>query len=169
MSHSAVFRDSVYSWWTLWIAAQKEAKIIFECSRHLASLHLTKRFPSEDNHAKTLPDVSPHAPTKVKEHLCVAGTITNCLDELQNFSSLFLPWCKLGRICSQEAWVRTFYSSVVLFSLFYVYVSRLFGTLNGKAIRFFVHRYWFVQLFLSKCFFSSAFLSEINWLDTAPR
>lgn len=105
----------------------------------------------------------------VKEHLCVAGTITNCLDELQNFSSLFLPWCKLGRICSQEAWVRTFYSSVVLFSLLYVYVSRLFGTLNGKAIRFFVHRYWFVQLFLSKCFFSSAFLSEINWLDTAPR
>lgn len=152
MSHSAVFRDSVYSGWTLWIAAQKEAKINFKWSRHLASLHLTKQFPSKDSHAKTLPNVSPCALTKAKEHLCVARTKADCLGELQSFSSLVLPWCKLGRICSQEAEFPTFFSSVAPFSLLYVYVSRLFGTLNGKAICFFVHRYWFLQLFLSKCF-----------------
>lgn len=43
-------------------------------------------------------------------------------------------------------------------------VSWLFGTLTVKANVFFVHRYWFIQLFLSKCFYSAVllFLSELT-------
>lgn len=56
MSHSAVFRDPVYSGWTLWIAAQKEAKVIFECLEILKTISLPasdKQLPIKDNNAKT--------------------------------------------------------------------------------------------------------------------
>lgn len=53
-----------------------------------------------------------------------------------------------------------------------LFVSWLFGTLTVKAKVFFDHRYWFIQLFLSKCFYSAfviIFFFKVNSLDTTPR
>lgn len=72
-----------------------------------------------------------------------------------------LSWCKLKRMAHRVR-VQTLVSSGVL--LPFLVVSWLFGTLTVKANVFFVHRYWFIQLFLSKCFYSAVllFLSELT-------
>lgn len=155
MSHSAVFRDE------LWIAAQKEAKIIFEWSTHLSTLYLTKQFPSKDNHAKILRNVLLATLTEDKEHICVTGTIADCQGGLQSFSSLLLTWCN---------WDGFGVSTKLLFKShsFYLpfYVPRLFGSPAGKAICLYFSQILVFPAF-PIIFFSNAFLFKINWLDTS--
>lgn len=75
---------------------------------------------------------------------------------------LCLSWCKLGGMAHRER-VQTLFFKWRSTSL--LFVSWLFGTLTVKAKVFFVHRYWFIQLLLSKCFYSALlllFLSELT-------
>lgn len=103
-----------------------------------------KQLSTQDNDVITYHDLR-HAPPKV-------GDIVRNIRLLNFF--FFCLFCLdanwVGWLTEEESKPSFKWCSTSL-----LYVSWLFGTLTVKAKVFFVHRYWFIQLFLSKCFYST--------------
>lgn len=154
-SHSAVFRDPVYSGWTPWLAAQKEAEdTVGVCSCSRQTIVHTRQWCHNISRFWT----------------CSTQSRWYCRNNIRLFGSAVEHFF----VCldaNWEGWLTEEESkpSFKSCSTSLLYVSWLFGTLTVKAKVFFVHRYWFRQLFLSKCFYSALFFFLSERLDTTPR
>lgn len=111
-SHSAVLRDPVYSGWTPWLAAQKEAEDTVGVLETISLPAVDAQLSLQDNDVITHHGLR-HAPPKVGD---IVGTTSGCLDQLLNAfccCCCCFSWCKLGGVAHRER-VQTLFSSDVL-------------------------------------------------------
>lgn len=97
-SHSAVLRDPVYSGWTPWLAAQKEAEDTVGVLETISLPAVDTQLSLQDNDVITYHGLR-HAPPKVGD---IVGTTSGCLDQLLN---VFCCCCFVCLDANWEGWL----------------------------------------------------------------